>query len=144
MGHRCMKFQKPPRVYSLISYCRSDRRQLSMHGLPTEPAIIEFSYCPFCILILKLKEVIMVFLHLHIAHVTVRSVCGLGGVQWISVQAEQHYGGDVAKFLGEEPEGWGRNLRGPTTKKPSGRVGLRKSRKADLAIIGDKGNGRRR
>lgn len=23
---------------------------------------------------------------------TVRSVCGLGGVQWISVQAEQHYG----------------------------------------------------
>lgn len=52
--------------------------------------------------------------------------------------------GDVAKFLGEEPEGWGRNLRGPTTKKPSGRVGLRKSRKADLAIIGDKGNGRRR
>lgn len=66
-----------------------------------------------------LEEVIIVFLHLHVAHVTwrraqgeigvacwglsalppkpspsltVRSVCGLGGVLWIPVQVEQHYG----------------------------------------------------
>ena len=35
------------------------------------------------------KEV-TVFLHLHVAHVTVRSVCGLGGILWIPAQAEQH------------------------------------------------------
>lgn len=34
-----------------------------------------------------LEEVIIVFLHLHVAHVTVRSVCGLGGVLWIPIQA---------------------------------------------------------
>lgn len=39
-----------------------------------------------------LEEVIIVFLHLHVAHVTVRSVCGLGGVLWIPIQVEQHYG----------------------------------------------------
>lgn len=39
-----------------------------------------------------LEEVIVVFLHLHVAHVTVRSVCGLGGVLWIPIQVEQHYG----------------------------------------------------
>lgn len=96
-----------------------------MHGLPVEPAIIEFSHCPLCILFTPkldidiahevipqvvayihlfnlpvlllqfrehfLKEVIIVFLHLHVAHVTVRSVCGLGSVLWIPVQVEQHY-----------------------------------------------------
>lgn len=104
----------------------SDRRQLSVHSLPIEPAVIEFGHCPLCILLSPkldidiahevvpqvvahihlfnlpilllqlrehlLEEVIIVFLHLHVAHVTVRSVCGLGGVLWIPVQVEQHYG----------------------------------------------------
>lgn len=53
--------------------------------------------------------------------------------------------GDVAKFLGEEPEGWGKNLRGPTRKKPGGKVGLRKPRKAGPRDERrQKGNGRRR
>lgn len=97
-----------------------------MHRLPIEPAVIEISHCPLCVLLTPeldidiahkvvaqvvahihlfnlpvlllqfredlLEEVIIVFLHLHIAHVTVRSVCGLGGVLWIPVQVEQHYG----------------------------------------------------
>lgn len=76
-----------------------------MHGLPVEPAVIEFCHSPLCILLppelnidiahevvpevvthihlfnlsilllqfceYLLKEVIIVFLHLHIAHVTV-------------------------------------------------------------------------
>ena len=34
-----------------------DRRQLSMHCLPIEPAVIEFSHCPLCILLTpKLRE----------------------------------------------------------------------------------------
>lgn len=103
-----------------------DGRQLSMHSLPVEPAVIELNHCPLCIfltpkldiniahevvpqvvahihlfnlpvLLLQfgehfLEEVIIVFLHLHVAHVTVRSVCGLGGVLWIPIQVEQHYG----------------------------------------------------
>lgn len=97
-----------------------------MHSLPVEPAVVEFSHCPLCILLSPkldidiahevvpqvvahihlfnlpvlllqfrkhfLEEVVIVFLHLHVAHVTVRSVCGLGGVLWIPVQVEQHYG----------------------------------------------------
>lgn len=97
-----------------------------MHGLPVEPAVIEFIHGPLCILLPPelnidvahevvpkvvahvhlfnlailflqlrehlLKEVIVVFLHLHVAHVTVGSVCGLGCVLWIPVQVEQDYG----------------------------------------------------
>lgn len=29
----------------------SDRRQLSVHSLPIEPAVIEFGHCPLCILL---------------------------------------------------------------------------------------------
>lgn len=51
--------------------------------------------------------------------------------------------GDVAKFLGEEPEGWGRNPRSPTRKKPGGRVGLRNPEKAGPRDDRkQKGNGR--
>lgn len=116
-----------------------------MHSLPIEPAVIEFSHCPLCILLPPkldiniahevipqvvahihlfnlpvlllqfrehfLEEVIIVFLHLHIAHVTVRSVCGLGSVLWIPVQVEQHYGGGVTKSPRERPEGWEKNLK---------------------------------
>lgn len=104
-----------------------------MHSLPIEPAVIEFSHCPLCILLAPkldidiayevipqvvahihlfnlpvlllqfrkhlLEEVIIVFLHLHVAHVTMRSVCGLGGVLWIPVQVEQHYGLAESRFV---------------------------------------------
>lgn len=111
----------------------SDRGQLRMHSLTVEPAVIEFSHSPLCILLPAelnidiahevvpkvvthihlfdlsvlllqfcehlLKEIIIVLLHLHVAHVTVRSVCGLGCVLWISVQVEQHYGLAESRFV---------------------------------------------
>lgn len=110
-----------------------DRRQLGVHGLPIEPAVIEFSHCPLRVLLPPeldvdvahevvaqvvadvhlldlpvlllqlcehlLEEVIVVFLHLHVAHVTVRAVCRLGRVLWIPVQVEQHYGLAESRFV---------------------------------------------
>lgn len=104
-----------------------------MHGLPVEPAVIEFSHSPLCILLpaelnvdiahevvpevvthvhlfnlsillLKLredllKEVIIVLLYLHVAHVTVGSICSLGRVLWVPVQVEQHYGLAESRFV---------------------------------------------
>lgn len=112
-----------------------DGRQLGMHSLPVEPAVIEFGHSPLCILLpaelnvdvahevvsevvthihffnlsvlllqfreYLLKEVIIVFLHLHVAHVTVRSICGLGCVLWIPVQVEEHYGLAESRFVVE-------------------------------------------
>lgn len=112
-----------------------DGRQLGMHSLPVEPAVIEFGHSPLCILLpaelnvdvahevvsevvthihffnlsvlllqfreYLLKEVIVVFLHLHVAHVTVRSICGLGCVLWIPVQVEEHYGLAESRFVVE-------------------------------------------